>query len=254
MSKIQKYKQNHQIMSKDRKVKTAAPSAATAVTVTSSTTASTDETIRNEIKRLKVTFETGKTLSYDWRIQQLKAIKSLFIENETIISQALACDLGRSQFEAVGLEILPGVMEIDYVINNLKEWMKPVYTPIPAFMLPGTSEYVHEPYGVCLIIGAFNYPLGLLLGPLVGAIMTGNVSILKPSEMAVKCESLLTDLLPKYLDTSCYSLITGGVDTTASLLKERYDKIFFTGSPRVGKIVMKAAAEHLTPVSLELGM
>jgi aldehyde dehydrogenase (NAD+) len=124
---------------------------------------------------------------------------------------------------------------------------------VPVFMAPATCEIHHEPFGVCLIIGAFNYPIELSLGPLIGSITAGNCCIVKPSELSSACEEILATLLPKYLDTEALQVITGGVSTTSELLEQRWDKIFFTGSPRVGKIVMQAAAKHLTPVTLELG-
>jgi aldehyde dehydrogenase (NAD+) len=120
-------------------------------------------------------------------------------------------------------------------------------------MVPSISEYVYEPYGVCLIIGAFNYPLDLVLGPLLGAIAAGNCVFIKPSELSTNVEQLIQRLLPIYLDMTAFSLICGGKETTSCLLSKQWDHIFFTGSPKVGKIVAKAAAEYLTPVTLELG-
>ena len=120
-------------------------------------------------------------------------------------------------------------------------------------MAPASSEVHHEPFGVCLIIGAFNYPICLSLQPLIGAIAAGNCAVLKPSELAPRCEEILQILIARYMDPECFSVKSGGVDTTTILLDQKWDKIFFTGSPRVGKIVAMAAAKNLTPVSLELG-
>ena len=177
----------------------------------------------------------------------------MITENEPVWIEALATDLGRCPFEAIGLELLPVVSEIDLILANLSSWTKNVSTPVPAMMAPATSEIVSEPYGVCLIIGAFNYPIDLLLGPLLGAIAAGNCAAIKPSEMSAACEKAMARLLPAYLDNECFSVVCGGIEVTQTLLAQQWDKIFFTGSTRVGKIVMKAAAEHLTPVSLELG-
>ena len=160
---------------------------------------------------------------------------------------------GRGFFEASGLEVLPIELEIDHAINNLKSWMQPVFTKLPAVAAPSTSEIRYEPLGVVLIIAPFNYPIYLALGPLLGAIVAGNCALLKPSELTRNSEKLLEKLIPQYLDTEFFKVITGGIATTTSLLNQRWDKIFFTGSTRVGKVVLQAAAVNLTPVALELG-
>ena len=160
---------------------------------------------------------------------------------------------GRGFFEAAGLEVLPIELEIDHAINNLKSWMQPVFTKLPAVAAPSTSEIRYEPLGVVLIIAPFNYPIYLALGPLLGAIVGGNCALLKPSELTRNSEKLLEKLIPQYLDTEFYKVISGGIATTTSLLNQRWDKIFFTGSTRVGKVVLQAAAVNLTPVALELG-
>ena len=131
------------------------------------------------VEKLKATFATGKTKPLEWRIAQLKALQKMITENESLFAEALAKDLGRSLFEAVGLELIPTAMEITEIISNLKSWAKPVRTSVPALMAPAISEYVYEPYGVCLIISAFNYPIQLTLGPLLGAIMAGNCAVIK---------------------------------------------------------------------------
>ena len=160
---------------------------------------------------------------------------------------------GRGFFEAAGLEVLPIELEIDHAINNLKSWMQPVFTKLPAVAAPSTSEIRYEPLGVVLIIAPFNYPIYLALGPLLGAIVGGNCALLKPSELTRNSEKLLEKLIPQYLDTEFFKVISGGIATTTSLLNQRWDKIFFTGSTRVGKVVLQAAAVNLTPVALELG-
>lgn len=202
---------------------------------------------------LRKVFHTGKTKSFEFRVKQLQALQRMVQTEEKLIIEALAKDLGRSQFEAVGLEVLGLGMEIEHVLSNLSSWMEPTYTKVPAMMAPATNEIVYEPYGVCLVIGAFNYPIMLTLSPFVGAIMAGNVCVIKPSEMSSHCEALLATLIPRYLDNECYKVICGGIDTNKALLELQWDKIFFTGSIRVGKIVAAAAAKHLTPTCLELG-
>lgn len=161
--------------------------------------------------------------------------------------------IGRGLFEAGGLEILPLTLEIDHAINNLKSWMAPVYTKLPAIAAPSTSEIQYEPLGVVLVIAPFNYPIYLALGPLLGAIAAGDCALLKPSELTKASEALLMKLVPQYLDNDCYKVIAGGIATTTHLLNQRWDKIFFTGSTRVGAVVLQAAVKHMTPVALELG-
>ena len=156
-------------------------------------------------------------------------------------------------FESAGLDVLPLKLEIDHAINNLKAWMQPVFTKIPALAAPSTSEIRYEPLGVVLIIAPFNYPIYLALGPLLGAIVAGDCAVIKPSELTKASEALLTKLIPQYLDNDCYKVATGAISTTTSLLNQRWDKIFFTGSTRVGKVVAEAAAKYMTPVALELG-
>jgi acyl-CoA reductase-like NAD-dependent aldehyde dehydrogenase len=131
------------------------------------------------------------------------------------------------------MELLPVFEEVSLVTANMKKWMEPKFTPTPAFMAPSTCEIISEPYGVCLIVGAFNYPITLSLMPLIGALAAGNCVVLKPSEMATKTEQLLVELLPNYLDKECFRVVIGDYKISASLLEQRWDKIFFTGSPRV---------------------
>lgn len=161
--------------------------------------------------------------------------------------------LGRGFFEAAGLELLPLSLEADHVMKNLKSWMQPTFTKLPALVAPSTSEILYEPLGVILIIAPFNYPIYLALAPLLGAIAAGNCALLKPSELSKASEKLLTKLIPQYLDTKCFKIMCGGIDTTTSILKQKWDKIFFTGSPNVGRVVLQAAVKNMTPVSLELG-
>ena len=177
----------------------------------------------------------------------------MIAENKDMIITAIKEDLGRSDFEAEGLEFLALELDIQHCLDNLKKWMEPTITPVPIFMAPASSEIHHEPFGVCLVIGAFNYPIQLALGPLVGAISAGNCCVVKPSDLTEKCEEVLKHLIPKYLDNDCFDCVVGSISTSTKLLEQQWDKIFFTGSPRVGKIVSAAAAENLTPVTLELG-
>ena len=148
---------------------------------------------------------------------------------------------------------MPIIMEVDFFLKELPKYTEPIFKPLASMILPATSEIVYEPYGVALIISPFNFPINLSLVPIIGAIASGNCVLLKPSELSTNCEKLLCTLIPKYMDGECIKVITGGIDTMTALLDLQWDKIFFTGSTRVGKIVAKAAANYLTPVSLELG-
>ncbi len=174
-------------------------------------------------------------------------------ENEELISNALASDLGRGKFEAIALELVPVYMEIDHALGALSRWMKPIPCATPLGLSPSMSEVHSVPFGVSLIIGPFNYPFSSCFGPLVGAIAAGNTCIIKPSEMTPKSEQAIFELVPKYMDSDAIRVICGGIDPTKILLQQHFDKIFFTGSTRVGKIVMKAAAENLTNITMELG-
>ncbi|CAK9209737.1 unnamed protein product [Sphagnum troendelagicum] len=138
-------------------------------------------------------------------------------------------------------------------IKELKKWMTPEEVPVPPMALPGTAMVVPEPLGVALVIAPWNFPVLLAINPLIGAISAGCAAVLKPSEISPTVSSILAKLIPKYLDTDAIHVIEGGVPITTALLAQKWDKIFYTGNPTVGRIVMAAAAKHLTPVTLELG-
>lgn len=218
-------------------------------------------------------FQSGITKPYAFRIEQLKNMRRFLVEQEPALAKALAADLHRSDFEAIALELATTVVEVELMIKELAEWMAPKDTAVPFLFLPAQSTIAYEPYGVALVIGAFNYPVVLTLSPMIGtflsppsccppsdhhpagAMAAGNAVVVKPSEMSTATEALLLEQLPRYLSGAggSYQVVTGDYTVSADLLKLRWDKIFFTGSTRVGKIVLRAAAEHLTPVSLELG-
>ena len=186
-------------------------------------------------------------------MDSLVALRRMVTENRSDIVNALCDDLGRSSFEADALDVIPFLMEVDHAMANLRSWMRPEYGNVPLVMSPAVSETRSVPLGVVLIIGPFNYPISLLLSPLVGAIAAGNCAVLKPSEMTTACEKIMDKLMRKYMDPACFCVVTGDHEVSSALLELRWDKIFFTGSTRVGKIVLKAAANFLTPVVLELG-
>eukprot|EP01031_Cornospumella_fuschlensis_P024945 gene24945-30139_t len=202
---------------------------------------------------VKKGFSEGLTRPYEFRKAQLEGVKKFLVEKEKDLAEALASDLHRSDFEGIALEIASAAAEVDMMLGSLHKWMQPIETPVPALFAPATSYITHEPYGVALVIGAFNYPVVLTLSPMIGAIAAGNAVIIKPSEMSRATETLLHTQINNYCDPRVVQCVVGDYKVSEELLRLRWDKIFFTGSTRVGKIVLKAAAEHLTPVSLELG-
>ncbi|BDX04668.1 aldehyde dehydrogenase family protein [Planctobacterium marinum] len=205
------------------------------------------------VTRLRNTYATGKTRSAQWRIQQLQQVKKMTLDNEEKIRAALEADLGKCQQEAWTAEISYISTEVDHTIKHLKKWMKPRKVKTPLVAQPGKSYLQPEPLGVALIIGAWNYPWQLVIAPYVAALSAGNCAILKPSELAENTSRLMAELVPKYLDGDAVAVVEGGVEESTELLKQRFDHILYTGGEAVGKIVMRAAAEHLTPVTLELG-
>ena len=198
-------------------------------------------------------FLTHVTKTYAWRHAQLNALHRLIMSNETAITAALKLDLGKSHFEAASTEVFTVATDIAASIAALSSWMAPESVATPLALLPASSAIRREPFGVVLIIAPFNYPFQLTALPLAAAIAAGNTAVIKPSDMTPATSALLASLLPAFLDAKAVTVVSGGVEETTALLKQKFDYIFFTGSESVGKIVMKAAAEHLTPVTLELG-
>ncbi len=209
--------------------------------------------LMESINRLKTTFMTGTTRSLSWRKSQLLALKRLLMENENAIYDALKSDLNKSKFEAYLSEYQYVLNDIKLSIKNLKTWSRARKVSTPIMAQPGNSEIVPEPYGTVLIMGAWNYPLQLVLSPMVAAMTAGNCVILKPSELAAETSALLAKLIPLYMDNGAFAVYEGGVDETTELLRHRFDYIMYTGSELVGKIVMRAASQNLTPITLELG-
>ncbi|XP_010674968.2 aldehyde dehydrogenase family 3 member H1 [Beta vulgaris subsp. vulgaris] len=205
------------------------------------------------VDELRRTFVSGKTRSYEWRVSQLKSIVKMIEECETQIVEALRSDLNKPPFESILYEISMLKSSCRVALKELKQWMKPekVKTPIVAF--PSSAEIVAEPLGVVLVISAWNYPILLSLDPVVGAIAAGNAVVLKPSEIAPATSSLLAKYVGQYLDTSAVRVVEGAIPETSALLEQKWDKIFYTGNSNVARVVMRAAANYLTPVVLELG-
>uniref|UniRef100_A0A674P1S8 Aldehyde dehydrogenase n=1 Tax=Takifugu rubripes TaxID=31033 RepID=A0A674P1S8_TAKRU len=208
---------------------------------------------RQALQRAREAFLSGRTRAVEFRLQQLHALQKMITEKETDISSALKEDLNRSQYDTPLLELISIENEIKLAIEKLSEWAAP--RPVEKNLLTISDEaYIQlEPLGVVLIIGAWNYPWAVTLLPLVGAIAAGNAAVVKPSELSESSSVLLRSLLPHYLDKDLYPVVTGGASETQELLRLRFDHIFYTGSGAVGRLVMEAAARHLTPVTLELG-
>lgn len=211
----------------------------------------TDFTIANILQGQRAFFATGATKPIDVRMAQLRQLKAAIVRRQADIVQAAKADLGRSDYEAY-FE-LGAVMELDHILKHLKAWVKPRRVSLPISQLPGSAWVQPEPLGVVLIIGPWNYPFQLLISPLMGAIAAGNCAVLKPSELAPATSAVLAEVIRETFDPHYVAVIEGGVETAQALLAQKFDHIFFTGGPRVGQIVMEAAAKQLTPVTLELG-
>jgi len=201
----------------------------------------------------KKNFKTGATRPLSFRLESLHKLKQAILNHEDQISKALYEDLGKSQAEVISTEIGFSLNEINHVIKKLPKWIKIKKNKTNLFNLPGKSFIIHEPYGTTLIIGPWNYPFQLVMSPLVGAIAGGNTALVKPSEISSHTAQEVDNLLSQTFDPSYICAVQGGISETNALLNIRFDKIFFTGSQKVGSIIMTKAAKHLTPVILELG-
>jgi aldehyde dehydrogenase (NAD+) len=205
------------------------------------------------LAKLRTTYQSGLTKPHAWRKQQLQQLQLMLDEHENEFLEALQHDLGKSSAEGWLTELGFLKSDIKHTLHHLNGWMKPQRVRQPLLAWPGKSYLHPEPLGVVLIIGAWNYPIQLLFSPLVAAIAAGNCAIVKPSELSPKTAALIERLLPDYLAAEAFQVITGGAEVASELLRHRFDHIMYTGGGRVGRIVMRAAAEHLTPVTLELG-
>jgi aldehyde dehydrogenase (NAD+) len=206
------------------------------------------------VARLRATFRSGRTKPVEWRTTQLRRLRELLTEHGTELAAALHADLGKSSTEAFRTEIDFTIREIDHTLDHLTDWLRPEPAPVPAHLGTDASAWTqYDPLGVVLVIAPWNYPAQLLLAPVVGALAAGNAVVAKPSELAPATSAAVARLLPAYLDTDAVAVIEGGIPETTALLAERFDHIFYTGNGTVGRVVLRAAAEHLTPVTLELG-
>ncbi|QZY51186.1 aldehyde dehydrogenase family protein [Leucobacter tenebrionis] len=198
-------------------------------------------------------FERGVTRPEAWRREMLRRLRALLMERGAEFEAALYQDLGKSGAEAQLTEIGFLIAEIDHALARLHGWMRPRRVGVPLAVQPASARVVPEPLGVALIIAPWNYPLMLALSPAIGAIAAGNAVVVKPSELAPATSHLIASTVPDALDRRAVAVVEGGVPQTTALLEQRFDHIFYTGNGRVGRIVARAAAEHLTPTTLELG-
>ena len=203
------------------------------------------------VGELRTLFNTGVTRPVAWRRAQLTALKTMLTEQAQSFLDALYADLRKNAVEAQRAELGLVINEIDHTLENLDAWLSPEDADLPAGLLPGQGHVVRDPLGVALIIGPWNYPLQLVLAPLVGALAAGNVAVLKPSELSETVSAAIAEHVPNYLEG--VKVVQGAIPETTALLEQKFDHIFYTGNGVVGRIVMTAAAKHLTPVTLELG-
>ena len=215
--------------------------------------------IKNRIKEVfekqKDFFGTQATKEITFRKRQLQNFRKVFASYTDAICEAVNIDLGKSRAEAEYVEVQIVLDELDDMIENMEEWAKPTYVKSKphASGAEVISKYIYEPYGVNYIIGPFNYPVQLTFSPLIGALMAGNTATIKPSENTPHVAQVIEDIVSEAFDEQYVAVFQGAIEENTYLLSLAFDYIFFTGSPNVGKIVMKAAAEQLIPLTLELG-
>ena len=198
-------------------------------------------------------FATGQTRDRTFRLRQLRRLQAAIEMAEKTILQALDSDLGKFSYEAYLSEIGIVRSELRFALKRVRRWGASRWVRTPLNFLPGSSRIYPEPYGVVLVIGPWNYPFLLSMTPLIGALSAGNCCILKPSEFAPQTSAAIAALLNEHFEPTCVAAVQGDATVGESLLTQRFDSIFYTGGAAVGRIVMQAAARHLTPVTLELG-
>ncbi|MEN8906342.1 MAG: aldehyde dehydrogenase family protein [Clostridiales bacterium] len=212
-----------------------------------------ENNIKNIISAQRKYFDSGDTRNIDYRIKNLEKLKTLILENEDLIYQALKKDLGRDSFDSFTAEVSFMINDLDYIKKRLKKWAMPKKVSTNLLNQIGKSYIYNDSYGCVLIIGPWNYPFQLTINPLIGAIAAGNCAIIKPSELSPSCSKVITDIINNNFSNNYLHVIEGDADTSKKLLLQKWDFIFFTGSTLVGKKVMEAAAKNLTPLALELG-
>jgi len=209
--------------------------------------------IEQIFQQQKTFFSQGKTRDVAFRKQALTKLKESLLAHKEPLYVAMAEDLGRDKALVDMGEIGEVVSEIDFALAHLDDWCGEKQVETPTILAPSSCSYQHEPYGVNYIIGPFNYPVALALGPVVGAIAGGNTAVIKPSEQVPYTAKVIEDIVNTAFDSHYLAVVQGAREENTLLLSLPFDFIFFTGSPNVGRVVMEAAAKHLTPVVLELG-
>lgn len=212
-----------------------------------------EQAIRDTVSRQREYFLSGKTKPAAARAEALKTIERMTQENENEIYDAVKSDLGRSHSESYMGEMLCLRGELSHALKNFRKWMKGKTVRTPLVHMPAVSRIEPEPYGTALIMSPWNYPVQLALIPAISALAAGNTAVIKPSEYSPSVSALLKRLADKYFKPEILTVIEGGMEEAKLLLKERFDYIFYTGGPQGGKAVLRAAAEHITPATVELG-
>jgi aldehyde dehydrogenase (NAD+) len=210
------------------------------------------EAIAGLVAEARTAFDGGRTRSRRWRLATLAAVRQALVQREEELLEALRLDLGKPVFEAWTAEVGFGIKEIDHAVAHLRTWMRPERVRTPVAFKPGVSRIVPEPLGVVGVIAPWNYPVQLSLQPMTAAIAAGNAVVVKPSELAPASAAVIADIITNLGDPAV-QVVQGGVAETTELLAQRFDHLFYTGNGKVARVVMAAAAEHLTPVTLELG-
>ncbi len=209
--------------------------------------------ISSIVQQSRQAFDSGITRPLAWRKAQLETMITMLEKHQDELSAALKVDLGRGMEEAWLYDIGFTITEVKLMLKNLKKWTAPRKVPTPMVTKPASSMRVPQPLGVVCVIAPWNYPVQLLLIPAAGAIAAGNAVVMKPSEVSSETSRVLAKIVPLYFTDKAVAIVEGGVQETTELLKQKFDHIFYTGNGAVGRVVMRAAAENLTPVTLELG-
>ncbi|MGM0641976.1 MAG: aldehyde dehydrogenase [Thermotogota bacterium] len=209
--------------------------------------------ISEKINKMKNYFDSNTTKDIDFRIEQLKKLKQIILENEEFLMTALKRDLNKSFFESFETEIGYTIKELSYIIKNLKKWSKPKKVKTSLINFYGKSYIHHEPFGVSLVISPWNYPFQLTISPIIGSIAAGNCTAVKVSEFSPNTSEALAKIINENFDENFLYVFQGEAEVAKELLENKFDYIFFTGSTEIGQKVMQAAAKNLTPVTLELG-
>ncbi|GAC68518.1 aldehyde dehydrogenase family protein [Gordonia soli] len=223
------------------------------MSVTDASTVFQQTSVADQFARARAVFATGRTKPISWRIAQLEGLLRFVDDCESEIADAISADLGRGSMATFMADVGPVRHEIRHTLADLHKWVKPTSIPITAATAPGKAWSQPEPKGTVAILGAWNFPLLLTIQPLVSALAAGNTAVVKPSEISGTTADLIARRLPQHVDGEAVQVVCGGVETSAALLDLPFDHIFFTGSTTVGRLVMEAAAKHLSPVTLELG-